>query len=306
MDAAERNAVAPVDTCDVAIGQKLDTGGFGVVYAGVLHGTREVAVKQFKQPDGDATETEYTTLIYWRELEAHATANGGAHVVNVVAYVEHSMWLIMDRVYGQPLFDIVHARTLEPVPWNWGRIRTVGIDVAHTLRDIHARGILHRDVKTRNVILEDSHGEDRERARLIDYGLSRTDYARENALPLTGGRGTPHYMAPEVYNHQPYGSPADVYAYGMMLWEMCTRRIPYATSPNAVVIGRCVVTRWRDARVPLDAPPEYARLVQRCLAINPDKRPSAAEICDIWAQGTVIPDAHAQRPVLRNARMDTP
>jgi serine/threonine-protein kinase len=161
-----------------------------------------------------------------------------------------------------------------------GEVRDLLRDVAAALRDAHAKGIVHRDLKSENVILVRRDG--RARAKVVDFGISKV--AADPAVSTMTARdvllGTPHYMAPETAD--PDITPdhrVDLYALGCIAFEALTGALPFS--------GRTAVeVLYQHAHAPVPAPsarvrvsPALDRLVRRLLAKRPEQRfPDAAAL----------------------------
>lgn len=148
-------------------------------------------------------------------------------------------------------------------------LRVLG-EVASALDHAHAQGVLHRDVKPGNVLLDEAG-----QAYLSDFGISK---AIEGSISLTrtGGLvGTPAYMAPEQIGGQPVDERADVYALGTMAYEMLTNRLPFSGANEFEVILK---KRSRAAPVPpaAEVPKAASKVVLKALARRPDDRWSSA------------------------------
>ena len=167
--------------------------------------------------------------------------------------------------------------------WALGVLR----QIADALSAIHARCILHRDLKPANVLL------DGERAKVADFGLAGlTDVAplastRELAagdspgLTRTGAiMGTPLYMAPELVHGTRAGGPAaDVFNLGVVAYELLTKELPHAAPPLLErLAGRTLPSPRPMAETKPELPADLSSLVDRCLAENPEHRPSANAI----------------------------
>jgi len=96
----------------------------------------------------------------------------------------------------------------------------IALDIANGMAYLHSRSVIHRDLKPSNVLLTLDH-----RAKISDFGMSIADRGQE----LTAETGTYRYMAPEVIRHESYSSNADVYSFGILLWQLITREVPFAT-----------------------------------------------------------------------------
>ncbi|MEZ6186354.1 MAG: protein kinase [Planctomycetota bacterium] len=197
----------------------------------------------------------------------------GAHPGIVAVYAagvtpERRPYCAMDLVLGETLDDRIDE----------GRATTRGgvlalIDVAHALSHAHARGVIHRDVKPANVLLDGAG-----RARLTDFGISKA--LGQEGLTQTGqSLGSPCYMAPEqVSDSKRVDARTDVYGLGACLYQLLTRYRPFER-PSVMEVLRAVIEedvippRERDP----DADPELAALCLEALAKDPDARPQSAE-----------------------------
>ncbi|HXR71826.1 MAG TPA: protein kinase [Actinocrinis sp.] len=174
--------------------------------------------------------------------------------------------LVMDLVRGTDLRERLDAeRVLAPAA-----AVTVAADVAAGLAAAHARGVVHRDVKPENVLIESSSGT----ARLTDFGIARlVDGPRRTRA--TRIVGTPDYLAPEVIEGCPPGPPVDVYALGTLIFELLTGWTPFGGGHPGAVLRRHVTETVPD--VP-GMPGAVAELLVSCLSKAPAARLTAAEV----------------------------
>ena len=209
---------------------------------------RDVAVKVFRDDlDRDRARAEMQTLAgldHPRLVQVHDAGTG---------------YLVMELVDGPNL--AARCGSLSP-----DEVASIGADVADGLAYVHARGVVHRDVKPANVLLSPTG------AKLADFGIARiVDSARQTGTGLTVG--TAPYLAPEQVTGQPVGPPADVYALGLVLLECLTGRREY--DGGAV---ECALARLhRQPEVPV-LPGPWSPLLRAMTARNPADRPTAAEV----------------------------
>ncbi|HEX6943515.1 MAG TPA: protein kinase [Gemmatimonadaceae bacterium] len=182
-------------------------------------------------------------------------------------------WFTMPYVEGESL----RAR-LSRGPLGIGAITGILRDVARALEFAHAHGVVHRDIKPDNVLLAGSS------ATVTDFGIAKAITAARTGpegatLTMAGTSiGSPAYMAPE----QAAGDPnidhrSDIYAFGCMAYELLAGRPPFIGTSPAKLLGAHLGETPRDVReFRPDAPPALADLVMRCLAKDPDHRPSQA------------------------------
>ena len=248
------------------VDEVLGVGGMATVYRAhdrVLE--RVVAVKVLEARHGDDPQ-----FVGRFRDEARAAARlTHPNVVGVLDRGQHDGrdYIVFEHVEGETLKQLVAREgPLEPA-----RAAALGCGVARALAAAHAQGVIHRDVKSQNVIV----GEDG-RPQVADFGVARAPGAEERTE--TGAIvGTGTYIAPEQARGEKVDGAADVYALGVVLYELLVGSPPY-DGVNAVAIAmRHVndpVPEVRAARP--DCPPELAALVERCLAKAPGARPSAA------------------------------
>lgn len=185
----------------------------------------------------------------------------------------------------------------------------IAADVAEALFAAHKRGIVHRDVKPANVLLEPSG-----RARLVDFGIAHSLAQANERLTLTGEVvGTLRYMAPEQLADERIGPRADLFALGAVLYEMLSRRPAFSSrSPISALAER------RAGPPPLDGVDQaLAAIAMACLAIRPTDRPihagAVATALRAWLRGdsapavavAPVPGGWAPRPVDRDAPTQT-
>jgi serine/threonine protein kinase len=176
------------------------------------------------------------------------------------------------------LFELLESEKGGQAPRDWDMTRKliVILGLAGGMRYLHARKIIHRDLKSENVLLDDSLG-----PHIADFGLSRIMTGDDpRGLQMTRKIGTPIYMAPEVFQDQPYDQKVDVYAFAILVYEILSSMLPFADISNPVALG-VVVTRGTRPPIPAHVPESWVRLIRRCWAALPSARPEFNEIVDI-------------------------
>jgi Protein kinase domain/Bacterial Ig-like domain (group 2) len=246
--------------------EPLGRGGMGRVWRGALRsGGEQVAVKVL------SPELAADPEIVARFLQERGILVGLAHphlvrVRDLVAEGE-TLAIVMDLVQGDLRRYLAETGSLSPA-FSAGLMAQVLTGLAA----VHAAGIVHRDLKPENILLDRSHG-DPPRARLSDFGIARLTTGP--ALTRTTGLiGTPEYMAPEMAEQREVGPPADVYAVGIVLYELLTGRTPFGGGPAVAILRRH-----------LDEVPSRPdglhdglwELLAEMLVKQPELRPTAAE-----------------------------
>ncbi|CAJ1970355.1 unnamed protein product [Cylindrotheca closterium] len=153
---------------------------------------------------------------------------------------------------------------------------TVAFDVASAIEYLHDRSIIYRDLKPDNVGF-DVRGD----AKLFDFGLA-TEFDSSKTMgsyKLTGDTGTMRYMAPEVALNKAYTEKADVYSFGIILWQVLALEIPYGPLPDDGIYRKVVHCGGRP-KIEGKWPTELRRLLQDCFASGP-RRPPMTRACEI-------------------------
>src|SRR5262249_10781699 len=150
-------------------------------------------------------------------------------------------------------------------------ILRIGIQVACGLAAAHKQGLIHRDVKPANILLENGV----QRVKITDFGLARA--ADDASLTQSGFiAGTPTYMAPKQANGEPVDHRADLFSLGSVLYEMCTGRSAFRAPSTVAVIRRVCDETPRPIRaVNPDVPEALCRLIERLHAKKPADRPAS-------------------------------
>ncbi|MGV9358342.1 serine/threonine-protein kinase [Streptomyces misionensis] len=241
---------------------RLGAGGMGVVYLGVSASGRQVAVKLAHGPHSQ--EEEFRTR-FRQEVAAARRVSGAftAPVVDADPDAERP-WMATLYVPGLNLAEVVERDG----PLSLRELRALGLGLTEALRDIHRAGLVHRDLKPRNVLMTEDG------PRVIDFGISRA--ADNQNLTATGRMiGTPPFMSPEQLAAPRDVTPAsDVFSLGSLLVFAAVGTGPFdADSPY--ITGYQVVYGTPD----LDGVPEaLLGIVERCLDKDPAARPDLAEL----------------------------
>lgn len=273
---AELPALAP----DPLLGRTLDgrftlesvlgAGGMGTVYRASQRSLgRAVAVKIL-----DARWARSADVVRRFLREAHSLSR--VSHPNVVAVHDYGhtddgcSWIAMELVVGHTLAELI-ARS--PTGVDPARVVSLALELTAALEAAHTAGLVHRDLKPANVMLLDAPG-GRDFVKVLDFGIARpiTDATQ---MTETGKLvGTPHYLAPEVVEGEVPGPEADLYALGVMLYELCSGRRPFGGHSTA----RVMYAHVHEAPPPLpDAVPRpLAALILRLLDKDPTARPRSA------------------------------
>jgi len=252
-----------------AIERELGRGGMGiVVLARDERLDRQVALKVLPPSLAESAETRERFL---REARMSAKLS---HPNIVPVYRADEIggfaFFAMGYVDGETLGDRIRDRVSLP-PADVVRMLR---EVAWALTYAHAQGIVHRDVKPENILIERSSG----RAIVTDFGIARADF--HPSLTQDGHvLGTVHYMSPEQSTGEPFDGRSDLYALGCVGFFALSGRLPFeGTTPQAILIAHATKAPPPLRSVAPHVPAALAVVIDRCLAKRPDDRYQADEL----------------------------
>ncbi|KAG0234858.1 hypothetical protein BGW42_006135 [Actinomortierella wolfii] len=264
----------------LTIGAFIGAGAYGSVYH-ARWATREVAIKKFNvsRSEADVDDSIQHEIKVLESLRYR-------HVIQFygITYHEERLVLVMDYAEGGSLQRAIKKNILD-----WATKARISQEIVRGLAYIHHERILHRDLKSGNVLLT-RHME----VKLGDFGMA--------AVKVTSGarssdtlKGTFRWMAPELFATRPaYSTKSDMYALGMVMWEMaanCT--VPFKDQLDNFTVISLVKNGEREV-IPLDTPAEYRHWVERCWEQDPADRPEAIDMITsgdvLWSDtGTDVP-----------------
>lgn len=267
---------APVEWADpkYVLGDLLGVGGMGWVYEAEDPDGSRLAIKLLHP----AVATEPGMIA---RLGEEAVVGMSLRHRNVVRIVDHGFtaagvpFLVMDRVGGISLGAILQREGALPLP----RIRGIATQILAGLAAIHRAGFVHGDLKCDNVLVDATDGVDR--VTIIDLGLARAPGTRPAYDDEQTLSGTPEYMAPELIRGEPITAAADLYAVGVIVYELLTGTTPFGGGTATMIFER----QLHDDVVPPSLrcpertiPPTLEGVIMRALAKDPDARHYNAEL----------------------------
>jgi serine/threonine-protein kinase len=249
----------------------LGAGGMGVVYR--AHDPsleRDVALK-FLTDEAATDETARLRLL--REARTAATLNHpNISTIHEVGEADGRLYIAMELVDGESVQRRIAFRGLLPAT-----VIDYGVQIADALDHAHARGVVHRDLKSANVMVTPEG-----RVKVLDFGIARrveSPLAGDDALDASAGPtltaegmvlGTPHYLPPEVVRGQPADARSDIWALGVLLYEMVSGRLPFPGG-SITDLALAIVNR-EPAPLPDTVPAGLRSVILHCLAKDPGRR----------------------------------
>ncbi|ELP91491.1 protein serine/threonine kinase, putative [Entamoeba invadens IP1] len=202
--------------------KKLGEGSFGIVYKGKYRGN-VVAIKKMKQLDSnesglDEFEKEVSMLDKFRSEYI-------IHFYGAV-FIASKVCMVTELAQFGSCQDLMKHKTCDEVDLKL-RVKIM-IDAAKGILYLHENGILHRDIKPDNFLILSLDLYEKVNAKLTDFGSSRNVNMLQTNMTFTKGIGTPTYMAPEILKQQKYKKSADVYSFGITMFEVISWKEPYS------------------------------------------------------------------------------
>jgi serine/threonine protein kinase len=289
-----------VDPQDLPEGKRLGGGAFGAVYQTEWLG-ESYAKKVFGEANGDSFKAEAEILA----VLCHP------HVVRTVCWSrsqkKRDYSLVMDLM-EEDLFDFLHSdddsdddsNDVAAVPLSTPAAVDLMLQTARGLRYLHSKSTVHRDVKSKNILLkplidvpELEYKEGYLTVKLTDFGTSKIKESVARRSQQSKNVGTTPWMAPEVFHIQEewmytgaaqsskiaHPHKADVWSFAMVCFEILTRKEPYKGEMRTQLFHRITVDNLRPV-LPNECPRRLDSLIQRCWQYDPCERPDFTEICN--------------------------
>ncbi|KAJ3671397.1 hypothetical protein LUZ60_007476 [Juncus effusus] len=250
-----------IDKRFLKMGDKIASGSCGDLHRGNYFG-EEVAIKILR--------SEHLNENLWGEFIQEVNILREVQNKNVVRFIgactkppQYS--IITEYMSGGNLYDYLHKKNnIMDLP----KLVKFALDVCKGMEYLHQNGIIHRDLKSANLLMDKDHA-----IKVADFGVAR--FQNQGGV-MTAETGTYRWMAPEVINHLPYDQKADIFSFAIVLWELVTSKIPYDTmTPLQAALG---VRQGLRPIIPENTHPKLSELMQRCWDSSPSKRPSFSDL----------------------------
>ncbi|KAL7156361.1 hypothetical protein ABFS83_02G004200 [Erythranthe nasuta] len=247
---------------------KIASGSYGDLYKATYR-SQEVAIKILKTERlNTELQKEFAQEVYIMRKVRHK---------NVVQFIgactkPPNLCIVTEYMSGGSVYDYLHK---QKGTFKLPNLLKVAIDISKGMNYLHQNNIIHRDLKAANLLMDEN-----EVVKVADFGVARV---KTQTGVMTAETGTYRWMAPEVIEHKPYDHKADVFSFGVVLWELLTGKIPYEyLTPLQAAVG--VVQKGLRPTIPKLTHQKLTELLERCWQQDPALRPDFCEVTELLKQ----------------------
>lgn len=242
----------------------LQEGAYGKVFLGTYN-CLPVAVKVFKKQ----RNSKFHIHSFLKEVRVISVLTHP----NILLYIgvclhKDNCLMISEYLENGSLYDHIHHKKTH---FEQAQIMQFIIEIMKAMAYVHSMGFLHCDIKSSNILLDAQWN-----IKLADFGLSKQIIGKFDNKKMR--IGTPNWMAPEVCRGESYTKAADVYSFGLVLWEILTHRIPHSGEHHNIIFNKVGYCNKLPVEIPPNADPLISSLIVKCLQFEKEKRPTFHEM----------------------------
>ncbi|KQK17562.1 serine/threonine-protein kinase HT1 [Brachypodium distachyon] len=258
------------DLSHLFIGNKFAAGANSRIYRGIYK-QRAVAVKMVRIPERD----EARRALLEDQFNSEVAFLSRLYHPNIVQFIaackKPPVYCIITEYMSQGTLRM-YLNKKDPYSLSPETILKLALDISRGMEYLHAQGVIHRDLKSQNLLLNDEM-----RVKVADFGTSCLE---TRCQATKGNKGTYRWMAPEMIKEKPYTRKVDVYSFGIVLWELTTCLLPFQ---GMTPVQAAYAASEKNLRPPLSSscPPVLNNLIKRCWSANPARRPEFSYIVSV-------------------------
>ncbi|XP_062178742.1 serine/threonine/tyrosine-protein kinase HT1-like isoform X1 [Phragmites australis] len=258
------------DLSQLFIGNKFASGANSRIYRGIYK-QRAVAVKMVRIPERD----EARRAVLEDQFNSEVAFLSRLYHPNIVQFIaackKPPVYCIITEYMSQGTLRM-YLNKKDPYSLSPETILKLALDISRGMEYLHAQGVIHRDLKSQNLLLNDEM-----RVKVADFGTSCLE---TRCQATKGNKGTYRWMAPEMTKEKPYTRKVDVYSFGIVLWELTTCLLPFQ---GMTPVQAAYAASEKNLRPPLSSscPPVLNNLIKRCWSANPARRPEFSYIVSV-------------------------
>jgi hypothetical protein len=263
-EAGQMNVSIAIPYQALTLGELLGTGGFGNVH----RGTWNRATVAIKQLNGVFTPRAIEELKQETAMMANLRS---PYIVQLygVCLEKGRYAMVMELMSRGSLYELLHNQQ----PLAWSTRYKIAMDITNGVYFLHQKRIIHRDLKSLNVLLDENL-----KAKISDFGLSTIKKESRSTTKVDKSVGTLAWMALELFKPRPqYSTASDIYALGMVFWELAAREIPWKDVADPILLPG-FLRDGEQEEIPEDCPQWLADIIKSCWHQDPKARPTIEEI----------------------------
>ncbi|KYQ94307.1 RasGEF domain-containing protein [Tieghemostelium lacteum] len=299
------------DIKEIKLNKEVGRGAFGIVYEAEWKG-EPIALKMLLPSTGDESTIGLTDdpdqkledrLKVFREFRHEVYSMSRLNhpsIMKITGFCIQPLSMALEYIRYGSLYSFLSNNTHEV---NWGLRLQIASEIAKGMQHLHSHNppVIHRDLKSPNILLNSFQEGPNQVSSIIDFGTSTALYG---GAALVRTVDQPLWLAPEVLSGTVYSEPSDVYAFGIILWELYTRSHPFDEFSFGQWMSKLEdeIIRGLRPTIPATCPPEYVELIQSCWTHEPSSRPTFTSIVESINQlkKKFIPLPFQHSPHIRN------
>ncbi|OEL12603.1 Serine/threonine-protein kinase HT1 [Dichanthelium oligosanthes] len=255
------------DLSQLFIGNKFASGANSRIYRGIYK-QRAVAVKMVRIPERD----EARRAVLEDQFNSEVAFLSRLYHPNIVQFIaackKPPVYCIITEYMSQGTLRM-YLNKKDPYSLSPETILKLALDISRGMEYLHAQGVIHRDLKSQNLLLNDEM-----RVKVADFGTSCLE---TKCQATKGNKGTYRWMAPEMTKEKPYTRKVDVYSFGIVLWELTTCLLPF----QGMTPVQAAYAASEKASDDISCPPVLNNLIKKCWSANPARRPEFSYIVSV-------------------------